>query len=189
MITKEKIIFWPLLAIAIGVFIFGFISQGKKKEALDGLLKDIELATKKSKAKKKALIKDKWDFEDVKVKEEMSAYDLLLKRSPFFKVVPEGKVKSVEPIVVEKEEPMEPLFKYKGRVMMGEKVMVVIEDQGTGKSYFAKEGDTIGDFLVSSIDDKEVVLHKKGGDEIVLSVAKKKQEEQGKEKDEETDDL
>ncbi len=184
MITKERIIFWPLLAIAIGIFIFGFISQGKKKEALDGLLKDIESATKKSKAKKKALIKDKWDFEDVKVKDSMSAYELLLKRSPFFKVVPEGGIKKIEPIVVEKEKPREPMFKYKGRVMMGEKVMVVIEDQGTGKSYFAKEGDTIGDFLVSSIDDKEVVLHKKGGDEIVLSVAKKKQDGQGKEKDE-----
>jgi len=56
MITKEKIIFWPLLGIAMAIFIFGFASQGKKKEALGELLQDIELATKKSKARRKALI-------------------------------------------------------------------------------------------------------------------------------------
>ena len=31
---KEKAVFWPLAAIFIGMLIFGFLSQGKKKEAL-----------------------------------------------------------------------------------------------------------------------------------------------------------
>ena len=44
---KEKMIFWPLLAVFIGVLIFGFASQGEKREAKDELLQDIELAAKK----------------------------------------------------------------------------------------------------------------------------------------------
>lgn len=172
MIIKEKLIFWPLLAIAIAIFMFGFASQGKKEVALKELLQDIELATKKSKAKKKALIQDKWDFKNVKAKQDIGAYELLLERSPFFKIITEEKLKRIEPIVI-KEEPREPLFKYKGKAMMGPKVMVVIEDQGTGKSYFAEVGDTVGGFLVFSIDEKEVMLKKKGGEEIILSVAKK----------------
>ncbi|MBU1006538.1 MAG: hypothetical protein KKH08_02960, partial [Candidatus Omnitrophica bacterium] len=65
----------------------------------------------------------------------------------------------------------------------GQKVMVVIEDVGTGKSFFAQEGDMAGDFLVLRIDDKEVTLKKKGGEEIVLGVYKKDQEIKDKEKE------
>lgn len=180
MITKEKIIFWPLLGIAMAIFIFGFASQGKKKEALDELLQDIELATKKSKAMRKAFIKDKWDFEAVRVEDKIGAYELLLKRSPFFRIVPERKAERIEPIVVE-EEPQGPLFRYKGRAVIGAKVVVVIEDQGKGKSYFVEVGDMIGDFLVSSIGDEEVVLKKKGGEEVILSVAKKEQKQESDE--------
>jgi hypothetical protein len=56
--------------------------------------------------------------------------------------------------------------------MMGSKVMVIIEDQGTGKSSFVREGDMIGDFLVSGIDEDRVVLKKKDGEEVILNVVK-----------------
>jgi len=172
---KEKVIFWPLLAVFIGVLIFGFGSQGKKREAKDELLQDIELATKRSMAKKKA-IKDKWDLGKVKAVDVMGGYNLLLKRSPFFKVQPKGKsAKKPEPIPVKEEEPKGPLFKYKGRMTMGSAVKVIIEDQGTGKSFFVEEGDMVGDFLVSRINEKGVTLKKRDGEELVLSAVKKEE--------------
>ena len=184
MIIKEKIIFLLLLVVSIVILIFGFGSQGKKKEATRELMKDIQLATKKSKAKKKAELKDRWDFSAIKTFDKLTVYNALLKRSPFYKIMPKGEAKKVEPIPV-KIEPKKPIFKYKGKVSMGSKVMVVIEDQGTGKSFFAKKGDMIGDFLVSSIDDKEVVLKKRGGEELVLSAAKKEKKVKKKKKEEE----
>jgi len=169
---KEKIIFWPLVAVFIGVLIFGFFSQDKKKEATQELLQDIELATKKSRAKKKAQLKDMWDFDIIKTQDVAGDYEALLERSPFFRVRHEPLV-VVEPLPV-KAEKKELILKYKGRVVMGEKVMVVIEDQGTGKSHFVEVGDKVGDFEVLRISEKEVALQKKGGEEIVLK-AKKEQ--------------
>ncbi len=176
MMLKEKIIFWPLLAVFIGLMIFGLGSQGKKKEATEELLKDIELATKKTMAKKKAA-EEKWDFDEIRAVDILAAYKLLLERSPFFKVRPEGEVVEKVEVIPLKEEPKEPFFKYKGRVMMGSTVMVIIEDHGTGKSSFVKEGDMVGDFMVLRIDDKEVALKKRDGEEIILSTVKKQREE------------
>ncbi len=180
MMLKEKMVFWPLFAIFIGILIFGLASQGKKKDATEELLKDMEHATKKTLAKKKQ-DKEKWNFDEAKARDVLDSYRLLLKRSPFFKVMPEAKVKEKVEVIPIKEEPEKPLFKYKGRVMMGSEVMVIIEDLGTGKSSFVKEGDMIGDFLVLRIGDKEVTLKKKGGEEIILSVIKKKKEAEDKE--------
>ena len=176
MMLKEKMIFWPLLAVFLGILIFGLLSQGKKKEATEELLQDIELATKKTRAKMKAE-KDRWNFDIIKAVDTLDGYSHLLKRSPFFRVRSEAKVKKVE-VVPLKEEPKEPILKYKGRVMLGSKVIVVIEDQGTGKSFFVKEGDMVGDFLVLRIDQKEVVLKKKGGEEVVLSAVKKERKKE-----------
>lgn len=169
--TREKIIFWPLVAVFSGILIFGLTSQGNKKVAVEGLMQDIELATKKSKAKIKE-DRDRLDFTKIKAMDDIGDYKLLLKRSPFFRVKSEEKVKKVEPIPV-KELPKKAVLKYKGRVMIGSKVMVIIEDQGTGKSSFAQEGDMIGDFLVFSIDETQVVLKKKGGEEVILNAMKK----------------
>lgn len=173
-------IFLPLLAIFIGISLFGFLSQGARKEAKDELLRDIEQATKKSAVEKKAFLKDRWNFDSLTAVDTIDGYRFLLERSPFFRVVTEQKLKTKEAITL-KEEPKKPLFKYKGRVMMGSKVMVIIEDQGTGKSSFVQEGDMVGDFLVLRVDEKEVALKKKGGEEIVLSAVKKEVKKEEKE--------
>ena len=44
-------------------------------------------------------------------------------------------------------------------------------------NFFVKEGDAIGDFSVSSIDKKEVVLEKTGGEIIRLSTIKKEKKD------------
>lgn len=184
MIVKEKLIFWPLAAVFIGMLVFGFVSQGNKEEATKDLLKEIEVATKKSRAKKKAQ-EDKLDVKMVKAEDNLDTYELLLKRSPFFRVRDASEIKKVERIPLKKEEPKKVILKYKGRAMMGSKVMVVIEDEGTGKSFFVQEGDMIGDFLVVTIDEKEVALKKKGGEEIILNSSKKEQEKKEKKASEE----
>ena len=174
MMLKEKIIFLPLVAVFIVIVFFGFASQGKKKEATEDLLKEIEIATKNSRAQKKAAV-DKWNFDNIILEDKIETYKSLTKRSPFFRFAEDKpNVKKDEPIVVEKKEPKKAILKYKGKVMMGSKVMVVIEDQGTGKSFFVQEGDMVGDFLVVRIDEKEVELKKKGGEQLVLSVVKKR---------------
>ncbi len=175
MIVKEKLVFWPLAAVFIGMLVFGFVSQGKKEGATKDLLKEIEVATKKSRAKKKAK-KDKLDVKMLKTEDNLDMYELLLKRSPFFRVRDVSEIKKVEVIPLKKEEPKKVILKYKGKAMMGSKIMVVIEDQGTGKSFFVQEGDMVGDFLVVTIDEKEVVLRKKGGEEVILSSSKREQE-------------
>jgi hypothetical protein len=182
MMIREKMIFWPLAAVFTGILILGFTSQGNKKSAVEELMRDIELATKKSKARIKEDM-NKLDFAKIKGIDDIGDYKLLLKRSPFFRVRPEEKAKKTEPIPV-KEPPKKAILKYKGKVVMGSKVMVIIEDQGTGKSSFAQEGDMIGDFLVSGIDEARVVLKKKDGEEVILNVVKKEDgQKRGKEED------
>ncbi len=171
---KEKMIFWPLLGVFIAILIFGLTSQGKREEAAEELLQDIELMTKRSMAKKKAT-KRSWDLDGMRIVDVLDSYRVLLERSPFFRVASQEEIKEIKTPPL-KEEPKEPVFKYKGRVMMGSEVMVIIEDQSTGKSSFVKEGDMVGDFLVLRIDEKEVVLKKSGGEEVVLSAVKKEEE-------------
>ncbi len=64
------------------------------------------------------------------------------------------------------------MYAYKGRMMVGNKVIVIIEDQNTGKSLSVKEGDTAGGFTVLSIGEKEIRIRKKDGEEIAISTVK-----------------
>ena len=173
--VKEKIIFWPLLAVFIGIVAFGFFSQGSKDTSGEDLLQELELTAKKAKSKNKNDVSVMKDIDKLKIADTLDSYTLLLKRSPFFKVRPKVQTKVTEPILVKKIA-KQVVLKYKGRVIMGSNVMVIIEDQGTGKSTFVKEGDKVGDFEVLSIDEARVVLKKKGGEEIILSATKKQEE-------------
>lgn len=174
---KEKMIFWPLLSVVAGILIFSFFIQGKPDQTKNLLLQDIELAVKKMKTGKKAL--DKQDFDSIKAVDALDGYKLLLKRSPFFRVASEVRPEEKVELIPVKEEPKKAALKYKGKVILESKVMVIIEDGGTGKSFFVQEGDMVGDFLVLRIEEKEVALKKKGGEEMVLKLTKKEKEEKG----------
>ena len=80
-----------------------------------------------------------------------------------------------------KEEPAKPMFVYKGRMMLGARVIVIIEDQNTGKSFSVKEGDMAGDYTVLSIGEKEIRLKKKDGEEITIATLKEEKKEGKKE--------
>jgi hypothetical protein len=174
MIIKEKTVFFSLIIALIGIAAFGFASGDKRREAGEELIEDIKAATEKTRAGKK-ISKDSWDVDKLKSEDTLDGYKLLLARSPFFRQGSDKNVKQAEIIPVKKELP-KPKFKYKGKVKMGTKVMVIIGDEATGKSFFAAEGDYVGDFLVSEVNEKEVKLRKTGGEEIVLNALKKEKE-------------
>lgn len=177
MIMKEKFIFWFLLLVLIAAFITGILSQEKKKAQAEAFIREIEAATEKAKVKKKSQKYD-WDIDSIKTSQTIDNYASFIKKDVFFRKAVEALVKpnKDEIIPLKVEEPKKPMFVYKGRIMMGSQVMVIIEDQGTGKSYSVKEGDRVGNFSVLSIDDKEVRLKNKEGKEIILATVKKEKE-------------
>ena len=181
MIIKEKLIFFILAPILAAVILIGFNLQEKKKESAGDFLKDIEAVTEKAKAKNKPA-KDNWDIDDLKKQGTAEDYTALAERNIFFRPASEVKTENKEDIVPLKEEaPPKPVFVYKGRMMLGAKIIVIIQDQNTGKSFSVKEGDLAGDYTVMSIDDKEVRLKKKDEEEIAISTAKEEKKEEKKE--------
>ncbi|MDP2911033.1 MAG: hypothetical protein Q8N76_01700 [Candidatus Omnitrophota bacterium] len=178
MIIKEKVIFFILAPVLAVVIVIGFNLQEKKKESAGDFLKDIESVTEKARAKKKAA-KDSWDMDGLKKQDTVEDYVALAERNIFFRPVSETTTENREDIVPLKEaEPPKPVFVYKGRMMLGAKVIVIMQDQNTGKSFSVKEGDLAGDYTVMSIDDKEVRLKKKDEEEIIISTAKEEKKEE-----------
>lgn len=181
MIIKEKVIFFILAPVLAVVIVIGFNLQEKKKESAGDFLKDIESVTEKARAKKKAA-KDSWDMDGLKKQDTVEDYAALAERNIFFRPVSETTTENREDIVPLKEaEPPKPVFVYKGRMMLGAKVIVIMQDQNTGKSFSVKEGDLAGDYTVMSIDDKEVRLKKKDEEEIIISTVKEEKKEEKKE--------
>lgn len=176
MITKEKIIFLALLPALIAILVIGIKTQETKKKSTGEFLKDIESVTEKAKAKKKAA-GDSWDIDGLKKQETIEDYPLLAERDIFSRPVSEMKEEIKRDIVPLKEEPKRPLFVYKGKMTLGARVIVIIEDQNTGKSFSVKEGDSAGEFVVVAIGDKEILLRKNSGEEIVIPTAKEEKEE------------
>jgi hypothetical protein len=172
MIAKEKAIFWILLFLLVATIAIGINAQEKKRQSSDAFLKDIESVTEKARAKKK-MAKDNWNVEGLKKKEIIEDYSNLMERSIFFRPVSEVKDEGEADVIpLKEEEPKKPMFIYKGRMMLGTKVIVIIEDQNTGKSFSVKEGDMAGDCAVLSIDEKEIRLKKKDGEEILIPTVK-----------------
>jgi hypothetical protein len=151
MIIREKLIFWILLPILLATIIMGINIQEKKKQSSDEFLKDIESVTEKAKAKKKPAA-DIRDINGLKEQEASEDYSVLIERSIFLKPVSEVKEdKKTDIIPLKEEEVKKPVFVYKGKMTLGDKVIVIIGDENTGKSFSVKEGDTAGDFTVLSI--------------------------------------
>ncbi len=191
MIAKEKVIFWILLPVLVAGVSVGINVQEKKKASTDEFLRGIESVTSKAKVKKTA-VKDNWDIEGLKAQDKSEDYSALLERNIFFRPVDELKAKTQGDIIpLKKEEPPKPVFVYKGRMMVGSNIIVIIQDRNTGKSFSVKEGDTTDDFTVLSIEDNEVRLKGKNGEEISVSTVKeeKKEENMGKEPDSGTEGL
>lgn len=180
MMLKEKMIFWPLMVILVLVMGVGFYAHSKKKNSLTEFLDDIEQVTQKAKAKKK-IASFSVDMDSaVRSPSTIDDYGPLLKRNIFFRADSGDRPKKIEGVIElpEEEAPKKAILSYKGRIMLGAKVMVIIEDQATGKSFSVKEGDNVGEFTVTLIGEKEVTLKKKDGEELVLTTIKKEEKKE-----------
>lgn len=172
MIIREKLISLLLLPVLAAIIIIGINVQEKKKLASDEFLKDIESVTEKAKAKKK-IAADNWDMDSLKKHQTSEDYSFLIERGIFSKPVSETPDEKKEVIIsLKEEEPKKPVFVYKGRMALGDRIIVIIEDKNTGKSFSVKEGDTTDNFTVLSIGEKEIRLKKKDGEEIAVSTVK-----------------
>jgi hypothetical protein len=178
MIIREKIIFWVLLPILFVTIIVGFKLQEKKRQSSDEFLRDIESVTEKAKAKKKTAA-DIRDIDGLKEQEASEEYSFLVERGIFLKPVSEVKDdKKTDIMPLKEEELKKPAFIYKGRMTLGDKVIVIIGDENTGKSFSVKEGDTADDFTVLSIDEKEIRIRKKDGEEVVIATVKEEKKKE-----------
>jgi hypothetical protein len=178
MIIREKLIFWILLPVLAAIVAIGINVQEKKKQSSNEFLRDIESVTEKAKAKKKIAM-DNLDLDGLKKQSAAEDYSFLIERGIFFRPVSEVKNEKKEDIVIlKKEEPKKPMFVYKGRMNLGGRVIVIIEDDNTGKSFSVKEGDTTDDFTVLSIGEKEILLKKKDGEEIAVPTVRKENKEE-----------
>ncbi|MCX5692696.1 MAG: hypothetical protein NTX47_03320 [Candidatus Omnitrophica bacterium] len=177
MIIREKFIFWLLLPVSFAAIMIGINVQEKKRQSSDEFLKDIESVTEKAKAKKN-IAADNQDIDGFKKQETSEDYSFLMERGIFLKPVSEVKdERKTDIIPFKEEEPKKPAFVYKGRMTLGGSVIAIIEDENTGKSFSVKEGDTADNFTVLGIDEKEIRLIKKDGEEIAISTVKEEKKE------------
>ena len=178
MIIRGKLIFWILLPVLAAIITIGINVQEKKKQSSDEFLKDIESVTEKAKAKKKIAMNN-LDLDGLKKQSVSEDYSFLIEKGIFFRPVSEVKNERKEDIVtLKEEEPKKPMFVYKGRMNIGGRVIVIIEDDNTGKSFSVKEGDATDNFTVLSIDEKEIRLKKKDGEEIAVPTVKEEKKEE-----------
>ena len=170
---KEKYIFFILLAIAAIMVDSGAISKQSKGEISMGeqaLEEKLELA-----AQKKVVLPEKVELNQVKNLEPSSYYEGLLRRSPFFRFAPKQaatkrpKPKRTEPM----GEEITPVFAYKGRISAGSRVVVIIEEVNSGETFMVAKNESVGGYKVLDITDTEVILSKKGEENIVLKTVER----------------
>ncbi|MFA5388136.1 MAG: hypothetical protein WC312_00075 [Candidatus Omnitrophota bacterium] len=176
MIIREKLIFWFTLPLLAAVIAAGINMQEKKRQSSDEFLQDIEAVTEKARAKKKTA-ETIPDIDGLKAQEAIEDYALLMERGIFSKPVSETGEEKEEAVVLKKEEPEKPMFVYKGRMTLGDKVIVIIQDESTGKSFSVKEGDVTEGFTVLRVGEKEIMLKKKDGEEVMVPTVKEEKKE------------
>lgn len=163
---REKYIFFTLLTIALVLLVGASLGKktkneiGPKEHALD---KKIKRALDK-----KIALPEKIDIEKVQDLVAFSSYEAMLRRSPFYRVVPKQarptESKS-EAIAVEESTPE---FLYKGKISAGTRLVIIVEETRTGKVSMVSKGDTVDGYKVLDILDTKVILSKKGEENIVL---------------------
>ena len=163
---KEKYIFFTLLVIALGLLIGGRMNKGErlkisaKEQALEKRLKQA--------AQRKLLLPQEIDINKVQDLVAFSHYEGMLKRSPFFKVQrKQAKASNLKAAVLSVEDST-PVFLYKGKILSGKGMVVIIEQTRTGETLMVAKGENIDGYKVLDITDTGVILSKKGEENIVL---------------------
>jgi len=164
--VREKYIFFTLLIIAVVLLIGASLGKEGKSEISP---KERALGKKlKQAAKKEIVLPERIDIDKVQDLVAFSIYEGMLKRSPFFKVVPkQAKPTQAKPEVVPVENST-PRFLYKGKISVGGRLVVIIEQTRSGETFMVSKGESLDGYKVLDIMDTEVILSKKGEENVVI---------------------
>ena len=163
--VKEKLIFLALLSILILVGVFWVLSPPRK------VVVQQEVVLPEGPSRHPEVEMVKLDIAKLETIKPLADYKSILTRSPFFKFVPPppevapGMEMEGVPVPKKREQ-----FVYKGRVVIGEDVKVIIEEVESGEVYFVGKGDKVSDYMLSEVSEKEVVLRASDGREIKLKL-------------------
>lgn len=168
---KEKYIFFTLLLIALLVLI-GSGAGKKTKGEISAEEKALERKLERA-AQEKFVLSQKINIDRVQNLVAFSHYERMLKRSPFFKVQPKQAraARAKAPLVPVEEQT--PQFVYKGKIVVGNRLVVIIEQTRSGETLMASKGERIDGYILLDITDTEVILSKKGEENIVLKTTER----------------
>jgi len=163
---KEKYIFFTLLIVALVMLIGSGIGKGAKAEigaqekALEKRLKQV--------GQRQLTLPEKIDLDKLQNLIAFSYYEGMWKRSPFLKVQPKrAQAAKAESVLLPVEEKT-PVFVYKGKIVTGKRLVVIIEQTRLGETFMVSTGENIDGYKVLDITDTEVILSKKGTEDIIL---------------------
>lgn len=163
---KEKYIFFILLIVALGLLMSTKIGRVTK-----GTVSSEELAIEsklKRAAKRQLTAPEKIDIERIQNLVGFTSYEALVKRSPFFKAQPKQTKVAERKVEVLPVEEKTPKFLYKGKIVAGNRLVVIIEQPRSGEVFMVSKGESLDGYKVLDIADTEVILSKTGEENIVL---------------------
>ena len=168
---KEKYIFFTLLIIA-AVMMIGSGIGTKAKAEISAQERVLEKRLKRA-ATRQIAVAEKIDMDEVQNLVAFSYYEGMLRRSPFIKVQPKrarAAKREAPPVPVEEQTPV---FLYKGKISAGSRLMVIIKQTRSGETFMVSSGESIDGYKVLDITDTEVILSKKGEEDIVLKTTER----------------
>ena len=163
---KERYIFFTLLTITLILLIGSAVN--KKGKAEIGVEEKVLETKLKRYGRKELVLAEKTDIDKVQDLVAFSYYEGMLKRSLFVKVQPKrAKAASAEAAVMPVEDKT-PTFVYKGKIAAGNRLVVIIEQTRSGETLMVSKGEGVDGYKVLDITNTEVILSKKGEENIVL---------------------
>jgi hypothetical protein len=168
---KEKLYFWVIFCLAlvlVPTYGFVFLSLKKGPKPSTQLIEQQKMRPSKDRIDR-ILSQPDLDMEKITRLEQLSSYQPLLERSPFFRPLPPQPPAPQEPGIALPLPPKEqrPQFSYKGSGRIKGKEVVFVEDKRAGETYFVSKNDMIGEYKVLDITEKEVLLSR-GKETITL---------------------
>lgn len=168
---KEKYIFLTLLVIALAMLVGSRVGRSAKSE-ISAEEKALERKLEQF-AQRRLAAPQKIEIDKLQNLLSFTYYEGMLKRSPFFKVQPKvGLPAQAEGPSVPVED-QTPVFVYKGKIASGGRLTVIIAQTRSGEVFMVSRGDSVDGYKVLDITNTEVILSKKGAENIVLKTLEK----------------
>lgn len=157
---KEKIAFWGLFVLFVSIFSIGLLNYYSRHIDTDEWF----AITGRDRAREglKELIPPSGPGLDSILREiPESEYAALLERNIFFRYVSQAK-KEGEATQKEtgRREEKEVAFLFKGKMVVNNRVVVILEESASKKTHLVGKGDVIGGYRVIDVKDDEVVISK-----------------------------